>query len=79
MRGPGDARRAEHLVGLDQDAERPILAAGIGMIALGLLLVGVADLLERGLRGHSEHLVRIDLEAEKRHVDASGAGTISRS
>ena len=45
-RGPGDARRAEHLVGLDQDAERPVLAAGIGMISLGLLLVGLADLLK---------------------------------
>ena len=44
VRGPGDAGRAEHLVRLTEDPERPVLAAGVGMIALGLLLVGVADL-----------------------------------
>ncbi len=69
--GADDPGRAEQLVRLADDAEDPVLAAGVGMVALGLLAVGVADLLERRVGRHAEDLERVDLEAELRHVVVS--------
>ena len=78
-RGAGHARRAEHLVGLHEDAKRPILAPGIGMVHLGLQLVGVANLLEARLGRNAQYLMRVDLKAEERQGEAvscskTGAG-----
>ena len=71
MGGADDAGRGEQLVRLAEDAEDPVLAAGVGMITLGLCAVGVADLLERGVGRDAEDLERVDLEAELRHVIVS--------
>src|SRR5262249_12539512 len=62
-----DPRRAQQLVGLGEDAEGPILAAGVRMVFLGLLPVGVANLLQRRLGRDAQDLERIDLETEQRH------------
>src|SRR5579883_1442220 len=71
MGGADDSRRAQQLVGLGEDAEGPILAAGVGMVLLGLLAVGIADLLQGRVGRDAQHLERIDLEAEQGHLVAS--------
>ena len=63
-----DACGAQHLVGLRDDAEGPLLAAHVGVMLLGLLAIGFADLMQRGTRRHPENGVRIDLDGQvERH------------
>jgi len=67
--GPGrpqHAGRAEQLIGLDQHTECPFLAAGVGMEGLALLVIGVADLLQRRIRRDAKDRLRVDVKAEGR-------------
>ncbi len=75
MGGAGDPGRAEQLVGLTEDAERPILAASVRVKSLRLLPVSVADLLQRRIGRDPEDFERVDLEADQGHVASRCRGT----
>ena len=72
---PQHACRAEHLIGLDQHAECPFLAADVGMEGLALPAIRVADLLERRIRRDAKHDLRVDVKAEGRQ----GGGPLASS
>src|SRR5579864_807586 len=63
LRSPaGDTGRSQDLIRLRHDPERPGITASIGMVPLGLLAVGVANLLETRVLRHTEHFIRVDRE-----------------
>ena len=50
LTGVSDTGHAQHLVSLRHDTEGPLLAAGVGVVALGLGAIGVPDLLKSCVR-----------------------------